>query len=306
MEEHLSEHLYQAARTDHVPAVQWILQQPGVNVNANDPCDGRAALHGAASQGSVGTTRLLLQAPGINVDDRDWNGNSPLHFAGRGLKGVSVAHRQFEVIQALLEAGADPSVTNSNGWTPLFDAVEGPDESDNTDSVKALLDAGADPKVVSLYHETTLHRACAFGRPEALKLLIQRIGPELGSLISVKDDSGRTPLDCVGANRQWRIQVFEVAVRQCILQSYADMIIHSEGPLSLHAVLQNASLIEGNEDYFELAVGTLNTEELQNLLGLIVAKEPGSVSTQNSDGLLPLQVATQLNIPNPVLDVLSM
>jgi len=51
-------------------------------------------------------------------------------------------------------------------------------------------------------------------------------------------------------------------------------------------------------------VGKLRTEHLQMLLEFMIAAEPGSLRALDRDGLFPLQVATQLNFPDLVINVL--
>ena len=87
------------------------------------------------------------------------------------------------------------------------------------------------------------------------------------------------------------------------------MIAQRDGLLCLHSVLQDAAFThvaadDGNDEEFVLPVGKLNTEHLQSLLEYIIAAEPSSVRALDSDGLLPLQVASQLNFPASVLYVL--
>ncbi|KAJ3035399.1 hypothetical protein HDV00_003997 [Rhizophlyctis rosea] len=52
-----------------------------IDVNFVDPDDGRTALHIAASAGDIQCLRILLQQPAVNVDAQDVQGNTPLHLA---------------------------------------------------------------------------------------------------------------------------------------------------------------------------------------------------------------------------------
>src|SRR5919201_2837551 len=74
--------------------------------------DGFTALHFAAFFGHPEAARLLLDA-GAAVDafGRGWMTGTALHSV--------VSRRQADIVQLLLEAGADPNARQSAGWTPL-------------------------------------------------------------------------------------------------------------------------------------------------------------------------------------------
>ena len=86
------------------------------------------------------------------------------------------------------------------------------------------------------------------------------------------------------------------------------MLAHRNGLLCIHSVFQDMAFTaladDGNDGEFELPVGKLlSTEHLQMLLEFMIAAEPGSLRTVDSDGLFPLQVATQSNFPDLVIYV---
>jgi uncharacterized protein len=96
--------------------------------------DGFTALHFAAFFGRHEAVRLLL-ARGAEVDafGRGWMTGTALH------SGVSRMHA--EVMQILLDAGANPNARQSAGWTPLHSAAANGDLA----GVELLLGRGADP-----------------------------------------------------------------------------------------------------------------------------------------------------------------
>lgn len=57
-----------------------------------------------------------------------------------------------------------------------------------------LLERGADPTVRNRLGDTPLHVAIMQGRPEVARLLLERGGARL---LEISSDSGRTPLDCL-------------------------------------------------------------------------------------------------------------
>jgi uncharacterized protein len=95
--------------------------------------DGFTPLHLAAFFGRSEATELLL-ARGAEVDalGTGWMTGTALHSAASG--------RHRDVIALLLEAGADPDVRQSHGWTALHAAAQHGD----ADIVELLLARGAD------------------------------------------------------------------------------------------------------------------------------------------------------------------
>ena len=285
----MEEQLRDAAYKGNLPTVRRILQQPpggGFNVNAADE-EGMTALHYAARFSVVGIVRAILQVEGVNVNVRACDGSTPLHMA--------FIANQLPIIRALLEAGADPNTADNDGETPLFWAAR-----DNSIRVlEALLDRGATPAVQNRDLVTPLHIACSRGRLDIVELLIRRQGSEC---LTFKNNRERTPLDRL-LNSQNCSEV-KASIGQHILQSYAGMLVQRYGLLCLHSVLQDAAFIDSDNEKFQLPVGKLNTEYLQILLEYVIAAEPGSVRTLDRDDLMPLQVASQLNYPDLVLNVL--
>lgn len=100
--------------------------------------DGFAPLHLAAFFGKADAARLLLDR-GAEVDARGegW-------MVGTALQSA-VSGRHPEVVDVLLEAGADPNVRQALGWTPLLGAAHNGDAA----SVRSLLAAGADPRAIN-------------------------------------------------------------------------------------------------------------------------------------------------------------
>ena len=286
--------LLEATDANDVPTVLWILQQPGgVNVNARGEY-GLTALHIAVLRGYSAIVQAILQAEGVNVNVRAVLGNiAPLHLACCGASSNSLFSTQ-----ALLEAGADPNATDDDRDTPLYNATRlGP-----ISVVEALLDSGADPKARNRHNKTPLHGACRYGRLDVFQALIRRCGPDLEYLLTLESNGHKTPLDCLQDAPLDRKEEAD-RIRELILQSYAGMLARRYGLLCLHSVLQDAAFIE-QDDEFQLPVGRLNTEQLQTLLEFTAAAERGSIRALDNDGLLPLQVACQLNFPDLVLNVL--
>jgi uncharacterized protein len=96
--------------------------------------DGFTALHFAAFFGWPEAATVLLER-GAEVDafGRGWMTGTALHSAASRL--------QSDIVRILLEAGANPDVRQSAGWTPLHAAAMNGDLT----SLELLLAAGADP-----------------------------------------------------------------------------------------------------------------------------------------------------------------
>jgi uncharacterized protein len=96
--------------------------------------DGFTALHLAAFFGRFEAVALLIER-GAEVDalGRGWMTGTAMHSAASRL--------QSDVVRILLEAGANPNVRQSAGWTPLHAAAMNGDLT----SVELLLASGADP-----------------------------------------------------------------------------------------------------------------------------------------------------------------
>lgn len=85
----------------------------------------------------------------------------------------AVKNASKDVVQLLLDKGADPNVVNHNKETPLSLATYNQSYYDRIDVAKVLLDAGADPNKVDIFGFTPLY-AAASNSLDMVKLLIAR------------------------------------------------------------------------------------------------------------------------------------
>ena len=119
-------------------------------------------------------------------------GETPLHRAARAWTDGEAA------IRILIAAGADPNArTDMNAITPLHRAAaEGSPSVAGT--INALIDAGADPSAPDSRGQTPLHVASArsYSKAVALTALI-----DAGANPMAPDANGRTPLHLVAENK---------------------------------------------------------------------------------------------------------
>jgi hypothetical protein len=133
---------------------------------------GDTALHVAAAAHHTGLAETLV-AHGAAVRARNRRGAEPLHFAADGHPRAEFfdSDAQRGMIWYLIDAGADPDVTDYNGTAPLHRAVR----TRSSAAVAALLDRGADPRLMEKKSGSTpLHLAVQYSnksgsRSEAAK-----------------------------------------------------------------------------------------------------------------------------------------
>lgn len=116
---------------------------------------------------------------GLDINSVDKKGNTPLHYA--------LSFSNFEMATVLIEAGANLSQRNSNGYSPLHLAIQ---SHSPIDMIKILLLKGADVNIKDLDGSTPLHEAVINGDMSVIEILI-----DYGADITAKDYMGDTPLD---------------------------------------------------------------------------------------------------------------
>ena len=151
--------------------------------NRNMPW-GQTALMHAAQGGHLDAVRFLLEA-GARVSAKDRGDHEadryrqPLHYAMLG--------KNIAVVEALLDAHANPNAESHFGVTPMNVAIE----ADNFEGVRLLLRRGANVKhnPRSRHYTPPLSLAAALARPALVRLLL-----EAGADPNVVDARDQTPL----------------------------------------------------------------------------------------------------------------
>lgn len=134
-------------------------------------------IHDAAKNGDVAKVRALLTGNPALVSSKDYNDNTPLHWAAR--------ENHKDMAEFLLAHHAEVNVKDGNDQTPLHEAAY------RGDIVVAelLLAYHAEVNTRNDSGETPLHRAAGEGRTDAARLFLEN-----GAQIEAKDTNGETPL----------------------------------------------------------------------------------------------------------------
>ena len=114
-------------------------------------------------------------------------------FLGCGDRPLDIAIRcgPPAFVAALIAAGADPRAPATDGFPPLFQAIDAP-RDDRHAVLAVLLDAGADAGQRGLNDGTALHHAVARRDIVALRMLLAR-GADIAARTRIDDHS--TPLE---------------------------------------------------------------------------------------------------------------
>jgi ankyrin repeat protein len=150
---------------------------------------GQTPLIKAAWYGHTEACKYLIEA-GANVTHKDTkHGADALHCA--------VQARAISTWNILLERGADPDTTLSNGKDVIWLLLVYPETP--VQHVAKFLELGASPTSVDVMTgRSTLHRAAGTGQTGVIKILLK-----YGADVSHADDEGRTPLHEGAAEGQY-------------------------------------------------------------------------------------------------------
>ena len=189
-----------AGRTPETQEVKQVLINAAVPTEAQPApeCDLRRWRTGMFFRGAtVQDVKACLEA-GADLNSRRRSNSlgmgkqTPLHYA-------AMYNENPMVIEALLAAGANPNVRDSNDWTPLHKAAS---EAEDADVIKALIEAGAEleARTMGRPHSvggiTPLHIAVSSGaNPVAIEALLAA-----GADPHARNVAGETPWDLAEAN----------------------------------------------------------------------------------------------------------
>ena len=229
---------------------------------------GETPLLRAASMGPTATVQTLLWQGEAIVNHADQNGCTPLHYA-----------RCRATAQALLEAGADPTLADRHGNTPLHAAA-----------------MAGQVEVARLLSSLSSTTAPGETTTTPQKTIPSKKNTAAVLLLYARNVHGETPLDRCRVLRR-------TDVAQVLLQQYAHNVLAQHSDQPIRAVLQEAFTVNHKDEdrarkvkqlRVQLAIGTVSVEQLVVLLDLILQKDPSAIFGS-------FQAALQLSAPPQVL-----
>lgn len=117
------------------------------------------ALNKAAYNGDVEEVAAILKTK-PDPDNRDSSGGTALHAA--------MFQKNIHIVEMLIDYGLDVNAIGpKNGYTPLHDAVWG----NNPAAAKLLLEKGADPTIKNKEGQTPLEKAKSEGKEDLVEVL---------------------------------------------------------------------------------------------------------------------------------------
>jgi len=179
--------LYYAALCGFHDLVEHLISKYPQDVNANEGWYIRPII--AALAGEHFQTADLLRHNGADPHVQGNFKSFPLHSAANFDK--------YEVVQKLIEYGANIDPRDQDEWTPLYWASDGRYFKDGS-VLRLLLERGADVNARARAFDfddftTPLHRASAYGAVEVVRLLLKH-----GADVEAVNDDGNTVLQVVG------------------------------------------------------------------------------------------------------------
>ena len=191
-----------------------VLIRYGADVNSKH--NGTTPLIVACKRGNFGIVQRLLQEPTIDIDAVDSNGSSALHFA-------VFANSKF--VTALVTKGANPSIKDRSGWTPLDYCIK----HNQIDAISPLLQSGVQRLPT---HEIPIHLACEESTAVVVDTLIQ-----YGANVN-KKHNGITPLMVACKSGHYEI------VQRLLQESTIDIdAVDLNGSSALHFAILTSEIV---------------------------------------------------------------
>ncbi|XP_007942705.1 ankyrin repeat and SOCS box protein 2 [Orycteropus afer afer] len=210
--------------------------------------EGWLPLHDAAYYGQLGCLKVLLQAYPTTMDQRTLQEETALYLA--------TCRGHLDCLLSLLQAGAEPDISNKSRETPLYKACE----RKNVEAVRILVQYNADTNHRCNRGWTALHESVARNDLEVMEILVSG-----GAKVESKNAYGITPLF--------------VAAQSGQLEALRFLAKHG-GDINTQASDSASALYEACKNVHE--------EVVEFLLS-----QGADANRANKDGMLPLHMAAK-------------
>ena len=209
--------LVEAVKQGDRSAIETLLGQPGLDVNAPEP-DGTTALHWAAHRGDLDTVNRLVRA-GADVHAANRYDIAPIWLAAQDGHGA--------VVETLLRAGADANTTRGDSRESLAMITA---RAGHADVLRRLVAHGADVNATErIRSQTALMWAAAERHPEAVRVLAAA-----GADLEARSSTGITPL-------MFAIRAGDIPTTGELLDQGADLTVTApDGTTALVLAIVNA------------------------------------------------------------------
>ncbi|EPQ14921.1 Ankyrin repeat and SOCS box protein 2 [Myotis brandtii] len=218
--------------------------------------EGWLPLHEAAYYGQLSCLKALHRAYPATIDQRTLQEETALYLA--------TCRGHLDCLQSLLQAGAEPDISNKSRETPLYKACE----RKNVEAVRILVQYNADTNHRCNRGWTALHESVSRNDLEVMEILVSS-----GAKVESKNAYGITPLF--------------VAAQSGQLEALRFLAKHG-ADINTQASDSASALFEACKNEHQLVVEFL-------------LSQGADANKANKDGMLPLHVASKKGNYSPLL-----
>ncbi|XP_067672358.1 ankyrin-1-like [Haliotis asinina] len=217
--------LYHCASQGHLE-VAMALIKAGADVNLAT-IKGFSPLLDSIRNNHIEVAKVLIEAR-CNINLKDRLHHAPIHEAIRQVSQYfgDPGKPSINIVELLVSAGADLSICDSEGWTPLYQAAS----SGDLEITKLLLNNGASLEVSTTAGETILHGGVYGNNPDIIELLIQS-----GCKVNQVNSQGQHPLMAAVMSRS------HVSIVKALIAAGSDLNLpeNNEQLSPLHATIHH-------------------------------------------------------------------
>jgi len=275
----------------------------GCAVNLNDEVylKDEIFLNYAIQEGRLFDVKNIINKDRTKVNEKDKWGYTLLHDA--------VVAERLEIVEYLVQQGADVNTSNLERFTPLHDAAN----KGRLELVRFLLAKGADPNAKDISNNTPIHEAVAgYGvyitnirYIEVVKLLLS-----VGDVVNDKNNKGETPLHL--ASRGNSLEVVKLLVSEGAdinsQNNDGDTPLHETaiaGELRIQQyLLSKGAQIKTKNNYGETAADIAAQNNHTEMLKLLYAKgadvpaNDGNSNEVVKSAIIPSKTKQTENLPS--------